>query len=229
MKTNASLVVPLFNNEKTLVRQLKKCLEVMKHICNKYELIICDDKSTDSSRQLLEKYFLDNPSFKIIFNKKNQGIAKTIKNLYKKARYQNIVLFSVDGDWNPNDITRLLQYMIKNNNDIVIGKRKYIKYSFYRKFISFFYNYLPFLLFQVKTIDAGSIKVIKRELIHSIPLNSRSVFFEAELIIRAAKEKKKISSIPVSFRKRKESKGFGGKMSLVTKSLIDLIYLRLRI
>src|SRR5258706_528423 len=123
MKLYTSLVIPLFNNEKTLVSQLMKCETIMKNMCKDYEIIVCDDKSTDSSSSLLKKYFSKNPKFKLLFHQKNQGIAKTIKSLYKKAKFTYIVLFSVDGDWNPKDIKRLLLYAEKNNADIVIGKR----------------------------------------------------------------------------------------------------------
>lgn len=229
MKINASLVVPLFNNEKTLVSQLKKCEAIMKDICKNYEIIVCDDKSTDSSSKLLKKYFIKKSEFKLFFHEKNQGIAKTIKSLYKKAKYPYVVLFSVDGDWEPNDIKRLLLYREKNHADIVIGKRTYKNYSSYRKLISFLYNLLPQLLFNINTVDAGSIKVIKRELIYATPIISKSVFFEAEFIIRNSKKNKKILSLPITFKKQKESKGLGGKFNLVLSSIKDLIKLRLQI
>ncbi len=226
--SEASLVIPLFNNEKTAVLQLKECEKVMKSICAKYEIIVCDDKSTDGSRSILKKHFMYNRCFKLIFNKQNQGIAKTILNLYKTAGYAYIVLFSVDGDWNPQDIKKLLLFADKNQADIVIGKRTYSDYSFYRKIVSFFYNFLPYILFQTRTIDAGSIKVIKRELIHSFPLVSKSVFFEAEMIIRAAKNGKKIASVPIDFSKRIKRKSSGGNLKLVVSSLRDIVFLRLR-
>src|SRR5258708_17726966 len=223
VKQNASLVIPIYNNEKTLVSQLKQAEKILKKICSRYEIIICDDKSTDSSQLLLKKHFSNKPNIKLIFHSKNHGIAKTIYSLYKKAQYSYIVLFSVDGDWNPKDIGKLLKCAFLTGADITIGKRKIEEYSFYRKILSFFYNYLPVVFFQVNTIDAGSIKVIKRELIQNTPIISKSVFFEAELIIRASKNDKKIRSLPIYFKMPINKKSSGGKISLVISSLRDII------
>lgn len=226
---DASLVIPVFNNEKTLIAQLKKCEGIMRRIVLHYEIIVCDDNSTDDSAFFLKKYFSNNQSFRLLFNKKNQGIAKNILGLYKKAKYQYIVLFSADGDWNPKDIERLLLFVYKHKQDIVIGKRLYMQYSLYRKIVSFFYNFLSYIIFQVKTFDAGSIKVFRRELFQQTQLISKSVFFEAEFIIRTAKKGGKVTSIPVNFTKFGMQKSKGGNFTLVISSLWDLINLRLRI
>ncbi len=228
-KPQVSLVIPLYNNATTLEKQLFKCEDILKKLTSKYEIIICEDKSTDETSKLLKQIFVNKKHFKILFHKKNQGIFKTIKELYECAKMPYIVLFSVDGDWEPNDIIKMVGAAQKYNADIVIGQRTYQNYSLYRKTISFCYNFLPILLFQIPTIDAGSIKVIKRELIHTIPLISTSVFAEAELIIRAHKLNKKIISTPIHFRKEMKKKDSGGKFLLVLQSIKDLILLRLKL
>lgn len=225
----ASLVIPLFNNERTAISQLKKCESILKKLCSQYEIIVCDDKSTDTSAKLLKENFKKNKTFSLIFHKQNQGIAKTVRELYKKATYDYVVLFSVDGDWNPKDIETLLKTAKKEKADIVIGKRTYTDYSLYRKFISFFYNFLPLLFFQVKTIDAGSIKVIKREVIQNTPIVSKGVFSDAEIIIRTIKSGRIVTSIPIHFSKKDHGKGSGAKIVLVLQSLRDLCQLRIHI
>lgn len=226
--SEASLIVPLYNNEQTIIQELIECQKILKKICQKYEIIVCDDKSTDSSAIILKKTFSKDKNFKLLFNIKNLGIAGNIRKLYKAAKYEYVVLFSADGEWNPKDIERMLRYIKSSNADIVIGKRSKEVYSMYRKIISFFYNFLPIIFFNVHTEDAGSIKVIKKEVLDETPVISTSVFSEAEIIIRAKKNGKIILSIPISF-KSKIGKKSGGKISLAMKSLIDLFYLRLKI
>ncbi len=226
---SASLVIPVFNNGDTLVEQIKECEEIISKIISNYEIIICDDKSTDNSAHLLRKHFQNKSHFNIIFHSKNKGIAKTIRELYSKAKLDNIVLFSVDGCWNPKDIEKLLLQAIESKSDIVIGKRNKSQYSMYRKIISFFYNTLPIIFFGVKTTDAGSIKVIRKKIFDSTKLVSKSVFFEAEIIIKAKKNGKVIESVPIHFKKHKNKKGSGGKINLVASSLRDIFILRLNI
>lgn len=224
-----SLVIPVYNNAKTLVHQLQQCEKVLESISKRYEIIVAEDCSNDNSLMILKKFFRQNKHIKIISNAVNLGIAKNIYQLYKKAKYTHIALFSVDGDWEPKDIATLLRTAHKNNADIVIGKRTYEGYTLYRKMLSFFYNFLPILFFQVKTYDAGSIKILKKDLIRSIPLISKSVFFEAEMIIRAKKKNKNIIAIPIHFKKHKYKESSSGKLSLILAALRDLLILRLKL
>jgi len=224
-----SLVVPVYNGELTVIEQLKLCEKILNSFTKIYEIIVADDNSKDNTPSLLKKNFINSKNFKLLFNKSNTGIASNIQKLYSMAKHEYICLYSADGDWNPYDIKKLIIHSYKNNSDIVIGKRNKRVYNPYRKIISFCYNFLSKLLFQVDTIDAGSIKVIRRELIHSIPTISKSVFFEAELIIRAKNKGNVISSIPIKFERNREKKRMRGKMKLVITSLIDLINLRLKI
>lgn len=222
---SVSLVIPLYNNEKTLKGQLKKCNDVLNTLCKKYEIIICEDGSTDNSKKLLEEKFQKEP-FKLIVHNKNLGIARTTRELYKKARYDYVLLFSVDGDWNTLDIKKLLLFLKKTKSNIVIGKRNHANFTFYRKIISISYNVLCYLFFQVKTEDAGSIKVMSNKILKNTTLTSKSVFSDAEIIIRASKKGHKINSTPVYFKKREKKSGSGGKASLVIASFVDLIKLR---
>lgn len=219
---SVSLVIPVYNNEKTAVSAIKECIAFLKAESKTYEVIIADDKSTDNSLQLLHKNFSNKKNISIISNNKNLGIAKNLKKLYKKAKLKHIVLFSVDGDWNPADIQKMIVKMRKTDADILIGKRKKHAYNVYRRCISFFYNFLPVLFFGVNTIDAGSIKIFKKSVYQHINPKSKSVFFEAEFIIKAKKQNYKVDSIPISFsRKRKVHEE--AKLSLLISSIRDLI------
>lgn len=229
LNISVSLVVPVFGRELVVINQLRQCEKLLNSCIKKYEIIVADDNSKDNTPSLLKKTFSGNKKFNLIFNKHNIGIAKNIKKLYSLARYEYICFYSADGDWNPYDIQKLITHSYKNDADIVIGKRNKKVYSVYRRIISFFYNFLPKLFFLVDTIDAGSIKVIKKSLFKKIPLLSESVFFEAELIIRAQKNGYKISSVQVRFERNNEKQGNEGRIKLVIFSLIDLINLRFKI
>jgi glycosyltransferase involved in cell wall biosynthesis len=222
-----SLIIPVYNNENTLVSQLKLAEKLISRQCKNYEIIIGEDKSSDNSRLVLEKNFKKSKTYRLIFNKNNLGIAKNIYSLYKKAKNDYIFFYSVDGDWNPYDIQKMILHLKKYNTDIVIGKRnKKNGYNLYRKLVSYFYNNLPLILFRVDPIDAGSIKIIKREIVKKFSLTSRSVFMEAELLIRAVKSGYTISSVSVLYKKPLNQSGTAGNIKLIFTSLRDLIKLK---
>lgn len=220
-----SLIVPIYNNADTLIRQLAGCEKILKINTRDWEIIICDDGSVDETKNILSSQYARRPNYRVFYHEKNLGIAKTIRQLYEQAKYDYILLFSVDGDWDPEDIAKLMTRQRNSGADIVIGKRSKTNYTLYRKLVSFFYNALPHLLFAVKTHDAGSIKIIKRSLYNSIHLQSKSVFFEAELIIKATKAGAHIETVPVRYHKH--TPGIAGRLDFVldaTRDMINLVY-----
>jgi glycosyltransferase involved in cell wall biosynthesis len=225
---SVSLVIPVYNNANTAVEQINICLKVLKSITNDFEILISDDASQDDTVNLLKKAFLKDKRVTIAQHKSNQGIAKNVYGLYKKAKKEYIVLFSVDGDWEPQDIKNMLLVAWKNNADIVIGHRKIKNYTMKRKIISSAFNRLPKILFGIETYDAGSIKVIKKQLFNKTALRATSVFFEAELIIKASKNGAKVMTCPITFRKKDKTSGSGGNLKLVMASVRDMIVIYLK-
>lgn len=226
---SVSLAIPLYNNRHTFEAPLKECKEILSKYASKYEIIICDDSSTDGSTDVLKKLAAKDTSLRLFVHLKNEGIAPTIKFLYQKARKEIIVLFSLDGDWNPHDIKNLLLAISEKDADIVIGKRNKTDYTYYRRLISHFYNSLSYLLFGVRTVDAGSIKAFKRAVFISAKPKANSLFFEAEMIIKAVQKGSKMVSIPVMYKKRQKISGSAGNWKNVVNSFLDLLKLRLSI
>ncbi len=222
-----SLVIPVYNNEKTIVRQIDILEKILNSLCRQYEIIISDDKSFDDTAKLMQIHYGGKQRIRLIFNKTNMGIAQNIRQLYTFAKYEYVTLFSVDGGWKPQDVKRLLMHIYTTNADFVIGLRNKQKYNFYRRLISFFYNFLPYALYGIRTIDAGSIKVFKRFLFHNTQFISTSVFFEAEMIMRTKKMGYKVLSIPISFTTNRKRVGEGAKLSLIFQSIKDIVRLKM--
>jgi glycosyltransferase involved in cell wall biosynthesis len=228
-KLNISLIIPTYNDEKTIIQQVTRCEKILRKYCDKFEIIIADDYSHDKTRELLSKNFKNRREFKILFNKKNLGITDNVRQLYNLAKKDFVFFYSADGDWDTKDVEHLIKKCLEDNADIVIGKRKKkIGYTFYRHIISFFHKLLPLILFGVNTIDPGGIKLIRRTLAQ-IPLISRSQFFEAEIIIRAKKKGYRISSYPVVYKKIYFGAGYGGGFSSALHSVLDVLKLRFSI
>lgn len=66
-----SVIIPNYNNE----NYLEECLEsILSQTYNALEIVIIDDASSDSSREILKKYEDKYPNIKVIYNKENQGV-----------------------------------------------------------------------------------------------------------------------------------------------------------
>jgi len=224
-KSSLSVVIPTYNDQKTISAQLVSIIEVLEKLDIFWEVIIANDCSTDSTKNILKK-FVQNKKIRIINNSRNKGISKNIKYLYSKANYEFVLLFSVDGNWRTTDIASLYNAAVKNSADIVIGERKEKYLSISRKVISFLYRYLTFLFFAVDVIDPGSIKCFKKSVYKNIKLYSKSIYFEAELIIKAKKNGYKVISVPVRYTTERNEKS-SVNLQLLFESVRDLIKLRI--
>ena len=109
-----SVVIPLFNEEDNLVSLIK---EIKKSLIgyDDFELIFVNDCSTDDTLKILEKE-KNKFEFKILNNNKNCGQSYSIYIGIKNSKYNTIVTLDGDGQNNPYDIPKLLEFYNKNSN-----------------------------------------------------------------------------------------------------------------
>ena len=92
-----NIVVPVFNAEK----YIEKCLNsILKQTHNRYQVLIVDDCSSDSSYEIASAICLENKNFKISRNKRRIGALHNIRNLLQKEIKEpsKTVDLIVDGD-----------------------------------------------------------------------------------------------------------------------------------
>ena len=81
-----SVILPVYNSESYIL----KCLESLKNQTNQnFELILVDDGSTDQTLTISKKYLKDHfnyRSIKLIINRINIGITKSLNNTFSFAR-----------------------------------------------------------------------------------------------------------------------------------------------
>lgn len=225
-KLSISLVIPTFNDERVVEKQILACERILKQFCEEFEIIVSDDASYDTTPQILTRIASNNHNIRVANNNLNIGITANVRKLYKLAKKEFIMFYSADGDWDPRDLRKIIITQIENEADIVIGKRgKKIGYTLYRHFVSYLHRFLPLIMFGVDTKDPGGIKLIRRKFAQ-IKLISKSQLFEAEIIIRAKKSGAKLCWCVVKYKKPSIGAGLGGSLNSAFASFIDLIRLR---
>lgn len=120
---SVSIVIPLYNMEKTIRRTLDNLLSQIKET-DDIEIICVNDASTDSTRSILEDY---KSSVKIVDLDTRVSTGK-VRNAGFEETTKEFVEF-LDGDdlLNLDTVRNVISYMIENNLDIGIGE--YVKYD----------------------------------------------------------------------------------------------------
>lgn len=132
---NVSFIVPNYNGGNTI----KKCIESIQKqkYKGKIEIIAIDDKSTDNSLKVISKY-----KVKLIKNKENLGLAKSLNKAIKASKYDLISIIWCDCVLEDNT---WLNEMVKVYNSeekvgyvgsrLIIPKEDWNKFSFYDKIV----------------------------------------------------------------------------------------------
>jgi glycosyltransferase involved in cell wall biosynthesis len=217
-----SIIMPVFNEEQALPGVLDEAVATVAAAPFSAEIVVVDDASTDTSLALLQDFQRRHPELavRVLRHESNRGIAAACATLFSAARGEYVFLNSSDGQCSSSEALRMMG--LRGQYDLVIGKRRDKHYSCWRALISWAYNVVPWLFFGVPTHDAGSVKLIRSELLR-IPLVSRGPFSEAERIIRASRQGYRIGVVPIDFRPRRGGKARGARWRLVARSLVDAL------
>src|SRR5690625_7195705 len=109
-----SVIIPMYNAEKSIVQALDSIRNQTYDA--KFEIIVINDGSTDSSKSLIEEYQQKNPEIDlIIINQNNQGVSVARNKGLEIAKGEWIALLDADDEWNA-DKTEKQMKVLKNQS-----------------------------------------------------------------------------------------------------------------
>lgn len=206
-----SIIIPTYNDEKIIKKNLKLLIKKLKTFSIKYEIIIINDGSKDKTyseiKKITQKYNLI-----LINNRTNQGKSFSIKKGIKKSKYENIILIDSDLPYfsKINNVINLLQ---KGFDFIYINRRHkkskiiYRNLNFYKIFRYLVGYILSFILKIFMNLESGNIdtqaglKGFKKiNNFNKYKFISKKFFLDIELISLYKRKTKKMVSIPVTYK-----------------------------
>jgi glycosyltransferase involved in cell wall biosynthesis len=202
-----SIVIPVFNEEKTILAILNKISQLPKDLA--IELIIVDDGSSDSTRDIIKK--LNYPNLKLILKENNSGKGDSLAQGFKISKGDYVIVQDADLEYNPLDYLILLNEIKNHEKTVIYGSRFLGNYKnmsnlhFYgNKFLSFITN----LLYGVSLTDMETCyKLFPGDFIRNIKIDSKRFDFEPEITAKIIKSGYKIIELPISYNGRDFSEG----------------------
>jgi glycosyltransferase involved in cell wall biosynthesis len=120
MYKKLSFIIPIYNEEKTLEELIQKVLDVEMPL--KKELVLVDDGSKDSSRDILKNYE-GKDGFKVVYNEKNMGKSQTVRNGIQHSTGDLVVIQDADFEYEPQNLKEFVKIFMEDKADLVYGNR----------------------------------------------------------------------------------------------------------
>lgn len=148
-----SFVIPVFNEEESLINFHKELIEVIPSLEKEHEIIFIDDGSTDKSLKILKDLQNKNPNIKIFSFRKNQGKAEALTLGFSKVKGEYVVTLDADLQDRPLEIPNLVEKLKREDFDLVCGWRKNRKDPLRKVISSKFFNSLASFFWGLKLHD----------------------------------------------------------------------------
>lgn len=212
METLLSVVVPCYNEERTLKRCVERLMDTEDaHL--RLEVIIVDDCSSDNSLMIAHELRDRHPAVLVFQHERNRGKGAALRTGFSKATGQFVAVQDADLEYNPMELKQLLEPLITNRADVVVGSRflsngahrvLYFWHSLGNRFLTFVSNMFTDLNL---TDMECCYKVFRREIIQSIDLCEDRFGFEPEIIAKVAHMRVRIYEIGISYSGRTYGEG----------------------
>ena len=202
-----SIIIPCYNEEKTIVDIVRKVLE--SPIKNK-EIIVVEDCSTDNSRHVLESEVKPLVS-QIIYHEKNMGKGAALRTGFEAATGDAVIIQDADMEYDPMEYPLVVSPVFEEKYEVVYGsrflgqKRKgYLANRLANMMLTAFSN----LFTHQKLTDMETCyKCFRRDIIQSIDLVENRFGFEPEVTAKISKKNIRIHEVPISYYPRTNEEG----------------------
>jgi glycosyltransferase involved in cell wall biosynthesis len=204
-----SVVCPVYNERNTLVEVLRRMRAVELPDGIEREIIVVDDGSSDGTRDVLRQ--LGDSTVRIVLHDKNRGKGAALRTGFAHATGEFVLVQDADLEYDPEDWPKLLNPVLRGRARVVYGSRftgerrnMLLLHWIGNRFLSMTTN----VLFNTTLSDMETCyKLIERDLIEEMNLQSNRFDIEAEMSAKILKRGIRIYEVPISYSGREFDEG----------------------
>ncbi len=211
-----SIVIPAYNEARTIHRILDKikAVELIEGI--EKEVILTNDCSTDDTEGAIQRYMAANPDLPISYSKheKNKGKGAALHTGIRRATGDFVVIQDADLEYDPREYNILLRPILDGFADVVFGSRfmggrphriLFFWHSLGNQFLTFLSN----LFTNLNLTDMETCyKLFRREHVQQLDLRENRFGFEPEVTAKISRVPNvRIYEVGISYYGRSYAEG----------------------
>lgn len=188
------VVVPAYNEARSIVSVIKDLFRF-----GFGDILVVDDGSIDGTDQLAKK-----EKVKVLRHVLNRGLGAALGTgitYAKKGGYDVLITFDSDGQHQASDLKKLIEPIIKNKADVVIGSRL-LKRSknmpLDRLIISYLGNILTLVLYRFRSTDSQSgLRAFNKKALNCITIKTDQMEVSSDFLREIKKNKLRYKEVPI--------------------------------
>jgi len=203
-----TIVMPVYNEAATVRRAIERVRSVPLGI----ELIVVDDGSTDGTRAIVESLHAEGAVDVLLLQPRNSGKGTAVRAGIQRASGELVVIQDADLEYDPRELPRLAEPILDGRADAVFGSRflggpQRVLY-FWHRVGNGVLTLLSNMLTNINLSDMETCyKMVRTDLMKSLPLRTSRFGIEPELTARLAQAGARIYEVPISYSGRTYAEG----------------------
>ena len=220
MKPNLkiNIVIPALNEEKTIEKVL---LSIPKDFVQK--IIVVDTMSHDKTNAIAKKNGAE-----VVTNKILGYDAACYAGAQHSLKSDVIIFMHAGGDDDQQDLLTLINPILNDNADLVIGARNMQKLDngllLHQQFGTMLILSIINLLFLKSYHDIGPFRAIRTKSYMKLHMESRKFSWTTQMMVKALKQKMTVIEVPIHAKKREGKSKIAGSMYYSLLAMLDMVW-----
>ncbi|MDA8910213.1 glycosyltransferase family 2 protein [Crocinitomicaceae bacterium] len=215
MHSKLSIIIPAYNEDRTIDDVLKSIMAVELPYQLKKECIIVDDCSNDDTVKFVEDFKVKNLDFEVhlIQHNANKGKGASIQTAISQVTGDLVIFQDADLECDPKDYVVLIEELVESKCNVVYGNRFSKQNSAHKRSLHYIINRLLTKMSNLKTglslTDMECCyKLMESSLLKKLELKEQRFGIEPEITAKLSKlTESKFTEVPISYSRRSYNSG----------------------